>query len=92
MTKEEYLLKKEELKNALQMLDKQYIEANKPCNIGDIIADKYGVKGIVTGFEISSFICLVYPTSFKLKKDGSVSVKKLYIGSGYTVLSKNTNT
>ena len=91
MTKEEYIQKREELKHALQMLDKQYIESNKDCNIDDIITDWRGTKGVIAGFKVS-FNGSIDPIAYIIKKDGTTSANRLYTASGYTVLEQKTTT
>ncbi|MCF8255012.1 MAG: hypothetical protein K9J84_10595 [Bacteroidia bacterium] len=75
MNKETYLKKREQLKESFSKLSveneklrTEYIESNKPCNIGDSIeVVTYGdrlVKGVAHSFSISS-LQDVYVSSIK---------------------------
>lgn len=88
MTKEEYILKRNSLRSAIQELNQHYINDNKPCNLGDVIANDHD-KGIVRDFKITEDAD-IKPIAYKLKKDGSESVYKLYTWGGYTVLNQKT--
>jgi len=88
MTKETFVRQKvelngkiDELRQVINKLKAEYIEANKPFNLGDkvkVIKGKSVEFGVVTGFEIrysNSVECVLN----KLKKDGTQSQIKLYV-------------
>lgn len=83
MNKEEYFKILEETKEAINIADnkrskarREYIEKNKPFNIGDRIQTKDGF-GYVTGFELD-FNLDVKIKAVKEKKDGTPSKITLY--------------
>jgi hypothetical protein len=95
MKKEDYLAREKDinatidgLKADLRLLKQEYVAANKPCEIDALImvGDE---KGIVKGFEVS-YGSDVVPVVFKIKKDGSVSQRRIYLYSsrGITYLPK----
>ena len=90
MTFKEYDNKKTELKNSLVDLEKEFLEKNKPCDIGTMIetdsGTKYAKQGIVTGFKI--WFQEVVPKAVKLKKDGTAGSQELHIYSDYKILTK----
>jgi hypothetical protein len=77
MTKELFLLREKELDMAKHNLLAEYISANEPCAMGEIIKVN-GVKGVVTGFKLdwNNNVC---PIAMKIKKDGTQSSFALYI-------------
>lgn len=69
------------LTEELRLLEEQYIEANKPCEIGDAVEAEarngFKQKAIVTGFNVDSN-GNIKPYLRKAKKDGSASHHKVY--------------
>jgi hypothetical protein len=81
MTKEEYKAETERLLAALESLKDIYIEEHHPCEVGQKISVKDGLKrveGIVTGFKIG-WDLKVEIIAYKLKKNGKPSEHRLYI-------------
>lgn len=81
MKKEDYIRKLSELHYDIELLKEAYIEANKPCEIGQLIEVQEGKKfnkGIVTGFEIG-YSKEVKIRAKKLKKDGTASSIDMHI-------------
>lgn len=88
MDKQTYQAKYKELFNQrsalteeLRLLEEQYIEANKPCEVGDTVEAEsrngFKQKAIVTGFHVGSS-GNVEPYLRKAKKDGTASQHKVY--------------
>ena len=86
MTKEEFIKEKEfledkikTLKESIKLLTNEYINDNKPFEIGAKIKNKqYSDFGIVYGFELH-YDNTIKPLAYKVKKDGNPSKHNMYI-------------
>jgi actin-like ATPase involved in cell morphogenesis len=86
MGKQEYIeLEKEinskiyNLRESLKIAKENYIEANKPFEIGDrVMCQSKKTFGYVVSFEIN-YSNEVKPVCFKEKKDGTQSQIKMYV-------------
>ena len=77
MTKEHYLQREAELIKQLADLRKNYIDANKPYEIGQQLKID-GVASIVSDFLIGHAGVIV-PICHKLEKDGTAHTARSYI-------------
>lgn len=86
MTEQEFRNEKQFLKgriktfkDSIELLEKEYIETNKPFKIGDRIRNTtYGDFGFVNGFELD-YNDNIKPIAYKEKKDGTPSKQNMYI-------------
>ena len=77
MTREKYLQRKAELENELADLRQQYLNFNKPYEIGQQLKID-GVASIVSDFLIGH-AGVIEPICHKLKKDGTAHTARSYI-------------
>lgn len=77
MTREKYLQRMNELELELIDLRQQYINFNKPYEIGQKLKID-GVDSVVGGFRIE-YNGEITPICYKLKKDGTAHTARSYI-------------
>lgn len=96
MTKEEYQKRLKALSDEayrikidMDCLKQEYIDANRPCEVGDrvdkVFSDGSIEPGIVSGFEID-LDDEVKPIMRQIKKDGTASIRKIYVWRDSTLV------